>query len=832
MMGRLEACLIEARKKAGLDPQQELELREKVKGYERAIGRQNPGSAEKARAAAEALAIQDRLRELRRARINAQLQAIVFSRNVDAASLHPKGFRSGLNSILAGIDTRRRVLRARAETDLAEFLADTRTRRLGFVQDTRLVEDILRELHGTDTGSAVAKRHAEAFSTAARRLAVAFNEAGGDIRFRADWGSPQTHDHLAVAEAGRAAWRDFIAPLLDRERSFAADGAPLDDLEFQTAIDQTFETIATAGLSKIEPGKVPRGASLANRRRDPRQLVFRDGDAWVAYQKRFGQPDLHGGLLSHIDRMAREVATLELMGPNPRHNFEALRLEAERRSLGTGRDQVGLQYTDALWKGVSGARDESPSGFLHELFATARIAITGARLGTATVSAITDVAFMDSTAHFWGMPSTRVLRTHLELLKPGSLDDKVRLARLGLGAEGLAAHNLGVSRFGGELAAFQSRAGSPAARAARSTARGIARTTDATMRASGLNHWTEAVRYAMGSELLGFLADHARLDFDALPAELRRGLGQYGIGPEEWRIMRAAQLETLPWTNGASATYMRPENVAGMSQDAAAAAGIGDTSPRRRLEVANKFSGMLLREMDHASPTPNAEVRAIMQMGTESGTLWGELARSALLFKSFPLSVMLMHFGRASRMGTRAEAGRYVARLALFGTMLGAVAIQARQVIMGKDPRDMQDPRFWGAAAVQGGGLGLLGDFLYQDVNRFGHGFVVSNLGPLVGLADDSVKLTWGNFLQLAKGEETDFADEAIRFVGSYTPGTSLWYTRLALERFVINEAQKLAGTNADRSFQTTIERTRKDWGQGYWWPPGKRAPGRLPALP
>jgi hypothetical protein len=56
---------------------------------------------------------------------------------------------------------------------------------------------------------------AAAVATRWKRLREQFNAAGGAILKLKDWGLPQSHDALAVAQAGYQEWRDFILPKLD-----------------------------------------------------------------------------------------------------------------------------------------------------------------------------------------------------------------------------------------------------------------------------------------------------------------------------------------------------------------------------------------------------------------------------------------------------------------------------------------------------------------------------------------------------------------------------------------------------------------------------------------
>tara|TARA_B100000123_G_C25448010_1_gene304717 strand:- start:37 stop:549 length:513 start_codon:yes stop_codon:yes gene_type:complete len=160
---------------------------------------------------------------------------------------------------------------------------------------------------------------------------------------------------------------------------------------------------------------------------------------------------------------------------------------------------------------------------------------------------------------------------------------------------------------------------------------------------------------------------------------------------------------------------------------------------------------------------------------------------------------------------------------------MGALALQLKEMSKGRDPRPMTDAEFWTAAFLQGGGLGIYGDFLFADVNRFDRGLAETIAGPVVGFANDVRKLTIGNLMEAAYGEDTKVASELINFAGRYTPGASLWYMRLGLERMVLDQMKMMADPQARQKFRKLEGRYRRDYGQRYWWRPGRSQPQRKP---
>ncbi len=152
-------------------------------------------------------------------------------------------------------------------------------------------------------------------------------------------------------------------------------------------------------------------------------------------------------------------------------------------------------------------------------------------------------------------------------------------------------------------------------------------------------------------------------------------------------------------------------------------------------------------------------------------------------------------------------------------------------MLQGRDPRDMTNPEFWGAAALQGGALGFFGDFLSTAVGRDGGTIASSMLGPSLGFLNDTGRLASSNLRQLYEGEPTSFGAELTRFVKANTPGSNLWYARAALDRAVWDQVQTVADPNYRQSFNRMERRARKDFDQAFWWRPGEIAPSRAPDL-
>jgi len=317
-------------------------------------------------------------------------------------------------------------------------------------------------------------------------------------------------------------------------------------------------------------------------------------------------------------------------------------------------------------------------------------------------------------------------------------------------------------------------------------------------------------------EFLGTLADNTAKTFDELDTPLRTTLERYNIGSDKWDIMRSTELY-----DHEGATFLRAEDIEART----------DIDPTLARDLATRMMEMIETETNFAVPSSSLRGRVALTGETRPGTISGELSRSFAMYKNFGVTLVNTHLMRGvTQEGAKAK-GKYLADLIISTTVMGALAIQLKEMGKGRDPRPMTDNAFWIAAFLQGGGIGIFGDFISSSENRFGGGLAETVAGPVVGFVDDVGQLTIGNLIQAAKGEDTNIARETIKFVSRYTPGSSLWYARLALERMVTDQLLLYADPKARSNMRRLESRYRREYGQRYWWRPGKTEPSRAPDI-
>ena len=698
------------------------------------------------------------------------------------------------------IEARRRAVMGQAHSMMNGLLAKFSHDLLGRTRNAADLANVVREAFGQDTGDVAAKELARSWADTAEMLRQRFNAAGGHIGKRQDWGLPQVHLSEKVRQVTYEQWRDFIVPLLDLTRTVDGEtGRALTPRQLDKALRNSFASIRSEGMDDITPGA--RGnPRLANQRGDSRFLIFKDADAWSQYQQRFGAENPWDAMMGHIDGMARDIAQMEILGPAPNQTVAWLTdlLEQEVRTSAA----AGKLFTKVKDRAV-GARSEirrmmaiyngevnrPVNSTLARGFATVRAVQTAAKLGGAMLSATTDLGFQRVTAKFNGLQWSKILKNYVRLLNPLDAADREFAVSSGLIAEEAAARM-------GALWRYDDAVNTP--EVARRLASGV-------IRLSGLSAWTQAGKWAFGMEFMHALGRAAEQPWDGLSKGLRGALERYGFDAGSWDTLRAS-----PRYEHKGAKYLRPEEV---TDDA----------------LKTQFLEMMLQEEQLAVPQASLRSRAVMTGGLQAGTVGGELWRSAMQFKAFPVSVMMTHGVRMlSQKGVTGKAA-YLANLLIATTAFGALAMQMKQVAAGKDPRDMKDAKFWGAALAQGGGAGLIGDFIGADTNRYGGSIYQTLAGPLIGTGIGALDVTLGNLKQGAAGEKTNVGRELVQFAKANTPGSSLWYTRLAFERIFWDQVQQQLDPQAHKAWGRIEKKMRKEYDQQFYWAPGDTEAERAP---
>lgn len=699
----------------------------------------------------------------------------------------------GGSTIVGKYEAVRRSFRREMTQGIQAFKANL----VGMRRNKDTLRNTVAELFGETTNDPHAKAIAQAFAATAEKARTRANAAGMHIGKLAKWGLPQAHDTRKIRKVGYAEWRDFIVPRLDLDEMGRVfnNGVPFTPQTVDALVKDAYEAIRTDGYSRRGPS-ANFGQSMANRRADHRFFTFKDSAAWTEYADRFGSGrDAFRVMMGHLDSMANDIALMEELGPNPAHGFAFL-IDAAKQMAARSQDPGALDKVTGKAKLAQNMMDlysgktNIPDNRRIAMGAAAlRNYLTAAHLGSAILSSTTDFNTQRLAASFAGMASSGPFRKLIRLATSRQMREIANDA--GLIFENAVDVGNAAARY--ELENMHVEA--------------AARLADFTIRASGLGHLTEIQRQAFGLEFMNTAAKswHGKT-FSNLPAKTQRMFKSYGINEIDWALIQTAQIYTAP--NGLK--LLRSQEI-----EAVAGQAIAD----RYMEAVSSLT-------DFAIPTTDLYGKALVTGGTKPGSIAGEFIRFGLQFKAFPVTLMVTQFSRIAAEAFQGRAGTafsYAAGLVVGNTILGALAMQLKETAKGRDPKDMTTPEFWIAALLQGGGLGIFGDFLVADVNRFGNSFGQTLTGPGVAFADDFIRLTAGNIRQAALGQDTDIGKELVEMLRQYTPGGSLWYLRAAFEREVLDQLQAVVDPDARDAFRNKERNARKQ-GTSYFYGPGSSA--------
>ena len=681
------------------------------------------------------------------------------------------------------------------------------------LDNPQMTADVVREVFANadgSTGNKVAQAGAKAWLDVIEKMRQRFNAAGGAIGKLGYGYLSQAHDAVRVLEAGTETWAKKVLPLLDREQYVRPDGSLMNDAELTDLLRGAWETISTGGDSKTEPGQYRGSGSRANRGSDHRVLHFRDGDAWMAYMTEYGEGSLYDSMVGHVGRMARDIGLVERYGPNPEQQFRVQSDIAQRADgVGTMGNRSAGNTPEAYWSILSGKTGTPENRVVAQIGQDARNIQTAAKLGGAVLSSTTDVATVAASLHYNRLPYFSMLAN---LGRQFSREQRDFLQAHGVIGEALTST---LNRWTGDHMTHSL----------------TGRVAGSVMKLSLMNAWTDGLRGAFAATMMQGFTKKLGKAWGQLDAWDQWLMQRKGIGEAEWAVIsRAAPTER----NGMQ--YLTADSIRATGDPLAG-------------QAATKWLAFVTDEAQFAVVNPDLATRAIVTGGgMPAGTVRGEAMRSFMQFKSFPLAMLTRHWRRVFETpqglegapmgyGATSSTGAAVNRVAVLAAinvtlmMIGALVMQNKALVQGKDPYDMTEGKFWMRAMAQGGGAGYVGDLLFKDPTEQRGSNVEQGVGAILGPAAGAAAGLVGdlgvvNAWEAAKGKETHIAAEALRWVNSQMPYVSLWQVRGAWEHWFLHNAQEAVNPGYLSRMQ---QRSMKDWGQGYWWTPGEALPDRAP---
>lgn len=605
-------------------------------------------------------------------------------------------------------------------------------------------------------------------------IRVRQNRAGAQIDRLESFTTSQTHDRLEMRKKGYEAWRDTILPLLDQERTFK--GADADDF-----LRSSYEVLTTGVSRKVaQEGKLfdfKGPSNLAKRVSQPRVLHFKDAESSIAYRETFGTRDFFEGVLQSIDRGSRNIALLETFGTNPRAMFERILKNTQEKYRGDLKKVAkdgDIRALNNFFDEVEGLTLIPESPKLAQVGSVIRGLQSLSKLGGALISSLADIPLKASELQFQGF---------------GVLDSYgIAVSDIGKGLNAKERKQLG-SMIG---VGFDGMAGNIASRfTAQDDLPGkMAKLQRLFFKFNGLQWWTDTQKLGTGLAMSHRLAGFKGLDFDGLDVDTKRLFGNFGIGKEDWDLIRQSAVKELDGRE-----YITPDSIQYLSDDL-----FGKNAQAKKDLLEDKLRGYFIDRADFATVTPDARERAVLTQGLRRGTVEGELFRLATQFKSFPTTVLSKVYGRMLYGKGKADIPAVI-QTAIMSTLMGYVAMSGKDLAKGREPRPLDSAATWNAAFLQGGGAGIMGDFILGEYSRFGQTFSTTLAGPTASTVDDMARI----YSALRDGD--DAAAKSANFLINNAPFANLFYLRPVLNHMFIYQLQESMNPGYLRRMEHRVER-------------------------
>ena len=615
------------------------------------------------------------------------------------------------------------------------------------------------------------------------------NKSGAYIRLKEGRVIQANHDPALMSKAGFDEWRDFVL----KNNIFKFERMDIAPDRIEKFLELSYQSIVSGvriGTGKVSDdiAKAFKGPmNLAKRQSASGVFSFTDAEAWYKYDQKFGRGSLREAFMQDMQSASRASALMETFGTNPEAMLEKVltrlmeKHRADPKKLARLKRETSLLTFEAAMAEITGDVNIGANSTIAQWTAGFRNIQTMAKLGGSFISALSDVAFIATNRIYqgrsmldaWGDAFTAVFRG----MNKGEMAEFAD--RMGVGLEG-------------QLGDFFQRFNPTDNINGR-----LSKTMGVFFKLNLLQPWTEANKRGVTLMIANDLGREASKSFGKLPEDLQRILKSYGVDKAEWDTARAGVKKGPDGRD-----YIVPGEIADQ-------------------KVRESVFALLTNEADVSVPSPGARERAILRRGYRPGTIAGETIRFVAQFKSFGVTSISKVLGRQvygygsksipEQLKRGAGANLGLANAIVMTSALGYFVMQAKELMRGREARPATPETFL-AAAMQGGGLGLYGDFLFAETNRYGSGFLESFLGPGANTVSDvgdlMIKIKNSGF----NGEDGATSD-AVRLIKNNTPFANLFYTKQAMDYLVWFHLQEMANPGY---LERSESRSQSETGQGF----------------
>jgi len=672
--------------------------------------------------------------------------------------------------------------------------------------DDAWVQDVYREMGAMTPGQPAKQvtKNKSAFMAAQiidnlyAEMIARQNRGGAFITRLPGYVIRQTHDMNAIRSVGSLGnnkdtkeesyknWSEFTKPLLDMEKTFLGTDPDKTLRNIHEALYTGVHGPAHEETDTTHGGKF---SDLGSKISKERILHFKDADAAFKYNQAFGIRNFKEAVINDIHTRSRQMALLENLGPHFERNFEQVVRELSEEARGTENSEDHLQSLKdwklkADFNEVTGKNERSADPRLSKFANFLKVNAQLSKMGAVVLSKTVDAgAIIGEMAHN-GLSGFDTFGRGLMNMIGQSTDQKQFARSLGVGMEAL---------IGNALSRMQEH----------SSVYGWTHTMQKHFYSmSLLPRWNDALRSSVATDLAHNLGESSHLKHEELPGQLRNILSQYDINPSRWEAMRSTAYDHngSKFITPEGLSVLKDEDIAKLvTEDGKHPTSVNIQRMRDRLETA--LGTYFTDRADIAIPTPGAKERKFSTWGTEAGTPLGESVRLAMMFKSFPITIMSKILGR-DVYGNGADTvkqwlandtrGKFnMAMTIAMMTAAGYVSQVLHDATNGKSPLPLVhdgkiDWENFQKIVVRGGSLGLVGEATMGEFSGQYRSYADYILGPTFGQVDNIFNMK--NSIEQGK----NVTWPATKMLLDNAPFANLFYIRPVLNYILLWQMQAM----------------------------------------
>lgn len=602
-------------------------------------------------------------------------------------------------------------------------------------------------------------------------------------------------------ERNIAAWKAYIKPKLD-ERTFEGVDAKDRD-QFLTYVYNSL--IRNEHQIAEGAGGHYGGKSITSKLNAKRVLHFKTADDWFDYNSKFGGGNLRESLFAGFNYAGRNIGLMSTLGTNPKAGFEKIGKLVENNLIKKGQQGKAQKVGDYLkiqgryerhFAEIDGSVNSINSFSGARWSGITRSILSMAKLGGAVVSALADV-------HLYGRELKYQGRTYLG----GIAEAMTRLGKIKNSKRKIEiAEQLG---FMADNVIYDLAARYSTGDTLNKSFTKLQRTF---FKLNLLQWWTNSLKEGAMLGMGNYVAKQRNIAFNNLDSKFKRLINHFGIDEKIWNTIRKMDVEKAE--DGKE--FFSVRQIDNLSDDTIKSLANLDKMSKRQIDIfkdnlKTKVSGMFLDRSTYAVIEPDARTRSFMKGGLHAGTIPGEAMRFMFQFKAFPLAILQKAMGReisSFRAGNYGEGFWGVVSLIVGSGMFGYISMTAKDLIRGKSPKDPTKKKTFFNAMLQGGGLGIYGDFL------FGQSFSGLDILATAGGPAATEFAKAGNAFRYAfQGEFSKAGKAAYKSVVGNTPFLNLFYLKTAFDYAI---GYQIMETLSPGHLRKMEKRMKKETGQEF----------------